>query len=211
MEDSNRQDFQKRFLIAIVLSLVILAGWMYFFSPPKPAPNSNSNTELAAANTAQTPAPAPLQTPPAGYQVPETAQNAPPKIITPDSPFYTVKLDARGAVPVSWVLKKHRSSEGEKDVYSIASTKGNPIPLELISQKGLENSPREVPLRVITGDPAVDLPANENTYTVNVEGDAVQLNGQESKTIEFTQTDPASGLEISKKFTFRAESPVSDP
>ncbi len=212
MEDSNRQDFQKRFLIAIVLSMVILAGWMYFFPPAKPTPNTNSNTEQAAANTAQTPAPVP-QAPAANYQVPETAQPsaaAPQRVVTVDSPFYTVKLDARGAVPVSWVLKKHRSSEGEKDVYSIASTKGNPIPLELISQRGLENSPREVPLRVITGDPAIDLPANENTYTVNLESDTIQLNGQESKTIEFVQTDPATGLEISKKFTFRAESTVSD-
>jgi YidC/Oxa1 family membrane protein insertase len=210
--NSNRQDFQKRFLIAIVLSIAILAGWTYFFPPPKPAPNNNSNSNTQqAADTAQTPAPS-LQapTPAATYQVPENAQAAPQKIITIDSPLYTVKLDARGAVPISWVIKKHRSSEGEKDVYSIASTKGNPVPLELISQKGLENSPREVPLRILTGDAAIDAPLNENAYQVNAESDDIHLNAGESKTIEFTQTDAATGLEAVKKFTFRADSPVSD-
>src|ERR1041384_5684701 len=165
MEDSNRQDFEKRLLIAIVLSMAILAGWMYFFPPPKPSPNSNSNSEQAAGtDAAQTPTPAPVQAPAPAYQVPENAAAAPQKVITVDSPLYTVKLDARGAVPISWILKKHRSSEGEKDIYSIASTKNNPVPLELISQKGLESVPREVPLRVITGDAGVDAAVNENTY-----------------------------------------------
>jgi YidC/Oxa1 family membrane protein insertase len=211
--NSNRQDFQKRFLIAIVLSIAILAGWTYFFPPPKPAPkdNSNTNTEQAANNTAQQPAvAAPPQAPVANYQVPEAAQSAPQKVITVDSPLYTVKLDARGAVPISWVIKKHKSSEGEKNMYSIASTKDNLVPLELISQKGLENSPREVPFRVITGDGAIDAVVNENTYQVKSDGDDIHLNAGESKTIEFTQTDAATGLEAVKRFTFRADSPVSD-
>lgn len=212
--NSNRQDFQKRFLIAIVLSVAILAGWTYFFPPPKPAPNNNSNTQQAANSAEQqAPAPVPAQTPATAYKVPENAQAAPQKVVTIDSPLYTVKLDARGAVPVSWIIKKHKSSEGEKDVFSIASTKNNPVPLELISQKGLESSPREVPLRVITGDAGTDAAVNENTYQVNAGaegGDNVTLSGNESKTVEFTQTDAATGLEIVKTFTFRADSPVSD-
>src|SRR5882757_2464461 len=205
--NSNRQEFQKRFLIAIVLSVAILAGWTYFFPPPKPAPNNNSNTQ---ANSAQTPAPAPAQAAVPAYQVPEAALSAPQKIVTVDSPLYTVKLDARGAVPISWIIKKHVSSEGEKNIYSIASTREELIPLELISPKGLESSPREVPLRVITGDANTDAAVNENAYQVKAEGDEIHLSGNESKTIEFTQSDAASGLEITKKFTFRADSPVSD-
>jgi YidC/Oxa1 family membrane protein insertase len=215
MDDSNnKQDFQKRFLIAILLSVGILAGWTYFFPPAKPTPNANnSNTEQTAAaqpTPAQTAAPAPA----VPYQVPQTAQtgqNAPQKNIVVESPLYKVTLDARGAVPVSWILKSHLASNGDnkaKDLYSIASTKENPVPLELISQKGLESSPREVPLRVITGDPNVDVAVNENVYQASA--DSVELSGSEIKTIEFTQADAASGLEISKKFTFRADSPVSD-
>jgi len=210
----NKQDFQRRFLIAIVLSVTILAGWTYFFPPTKPpTPNSNTNTEQAAVQQ-QSPAPAPvaLATPAAAYQVPEnTAQTAASKIITIESPLYRVKLDARGAVPVSWVLKKNKTPEGEKTLYSIAATKDNPVPLELISQKGLENSPRETPLRVITGDANIDLAVNENSYQVTgAESDDLQLTGQDVKKIEFTMTDAASGLEAVKTFTFRADSFVSD-
>jgi YidC/Oxa1 family membrane protein insertase len=210
----NKQDFQRRFLIAIVLSIAILGGWTYFFPPAKPpVPNSNTNTEQAAAQP-QTPAPAPAtaQTPVAAYQVPEnTAQTAAQKFITIESPLYRVKLDARGAVPISWILKKNKSPEGERPLYSIASTKDNPIPLELISQKGLESSPRETPMRVLTGDPGVDLAVNENSYQVKgADSDEIQLSGQDVKQIEFTMTDPASGLEAVKTFTFRADSFVSD-
>jgi YidC/Oxa1 family membrane protein insertase len=213
MEDSNKQDFQRRFLIAIVLSIAVLAGWMYFFPPPKPTPNANANTEQANTNTAANNAntqQAPVQTQAAPYQVPQGVQNAPQKVVTIDTPLYTVKLDARGAVPVSWVLKKMVSSEGERDLYSIASTKTDLIPLELISQKGLESSPREVPFRVVTGDAGIDVPVNENTYQVVADGDNISLSGNESKTVEFKQTDAATGVEVSKKFTFRADSPVSD-
>lgn len=211
MSDTNKQDFQRRFLIAIALSIAILLGWTYFFPPAKPTPpasNANNSNTQQAANTQQVQPAVPV--PAAPYQIPEGAASAPQKIITIESPLYLVKLDARGAVPVSWILKKSRTAEGEKDLSSIASTKDNLIPLELISQKGLENSPREVPLRVITGDPVNDVAINENTYQTNSESDNIQLVGGESKTIEFTQTDGATGLEIVKRFTFRADSPLSD-
>lgn len=201
-------------MIAIVLSIAILGGWTYFFPPAKPTPNNNTNTEQAVANQ---PTPAPAATTPAQaapYQVPQNtaAQTAAEqKFIIIESPLYRVKLDTRGAVPVSWILKKNKTSEGEKELYSIASTKNELVPLELISQKGLESSPRETPMRVITGDPVTDLAVNENSYQVSgAESDELQLSGQDTRKIEFTMTDPASGLEAVKTFTFRADSFVTD-
>src|ERR1700755_114183 len=141
MEDSNKQDFQRRFLIAIVLSIAVLAGWMYFFPPPKPTPNNNSNTAQTAPaeqNAQQQPAPASPAVPGGAYQlveIPKESTNK--KVITISSPYYEVVFDSRGAVPFSWVLKKHKSSEGERDLNSIASTKDNVVPLELISQQGI--------------------------------------------------------------------------
>lgn len=213
MESNNKQDFQRRFLVAIILSALILAGWTYFFPPPKPTPNANTDQ---AANTAPVTPAATQEAAPA--QQTQTAQQtaapatpaAPQRVITVESALYKIQLDSRGAVPISWILKESRTSDGIKSLTSIASTKGNPVPLELISQKGLESTPREVPLRVITGDPSVDTPVNENTYQTNTEADTIQLNPGEIKTIEFTQTDAATGLEVSKKYTFHADSSVSD-
>jgi YidC/Oxa1 family membrane protein insertase len=213
---NNKQDFQKRFMIAIGLSVAILLGWTYFFPPAKPTPNANT----AAVGTDQTAA-APQQpqqaaiTQPLGatYEVPKDAAPVQSKLITVDANLYTVKLDTRGAVPVSWILKKNKTREGEveRPLASIAGKKSDAIPLELISQKGLENSPREVPLRIITGDAATDLAVNENAYQVSgADSDNIVLTGNDTKKLEFTMTDPATGLEAVKTFTFHANSFVSD-
>lgn len=218
MDDSNnRQGFQQRFLIAIVACALILAGWTYFFPPPKPAQNANTAANADANQASANTNVAPQQTIPAqpaqqtqpGQTTAPAVPAAPQKIITVESELYKVQIDTRGAVPISWILKESRTSDGIKKLTSIASTKDNPVPLELISQKGLETTPREVPLRILTGDPSVDTPVNENTYQVNAESDTLMLKPGEIKTIEFTQTD-ASGLEVSKKYTFHADSSVSD-
>ena len=48
MENSGNNQNQSRFLIAAVLSMVVLFGWSYFFAPKKPAVTENANV---AANT----------------------------------------------------------------------------------------------------------------------------------------------------------------
>lgn len=203
--------------MAIILSALILAGWTYFFPPAKPTPDpnaanansANTNAQQAAAPAA-TPETAPVQQAQTQQPAAPSTPAAPQRVITVESELYKVQLDSRGAVPISWILKESRTSDGVKKLTSIASTKDNPVPLELISQKGLETTPREVPLRILTGDPAIDTPVNENTYAVNAESDNIRLNPGETKTIEFTQTDAASGLEAVKRFTFHADSSVSD-
>ena len=65
MENSGNQS-QSRFLIAAVLSMVVLFGWSYFFAPKPPAGDANTNANVASnANiAAATPTPAPVaQTP----------------------------------------------------------------------------------------------------------------------------------------------------
>ena len=60
-EQGNSNQF--RFLIAAVLSMIVLFAWSYFYAPTRPA--SNSNTEVAATNTNANPPQVPQQAAPA--------------------------------------------------------------------------------------------------------------------------------------------------
>src|SRR4051812_17831077 len=104
MDNSNNQS-QFRFLIAAVLSMVVLFGWSYFFAPTPPANNSNTaqaNTSVPATPE-QTPG-VPPQAPPITTEtavVPDTTAN---RSVTVKSPLYEVTLDSKGAVATSWII-----------------------------------------------------------------------------------------------------------
>src|SRR5215212_5831262 len=137
MEEQGSSN-QFRFLIAAVLSMVVLFGWSYFFTPTKPAGNTNSAAET---NTASTPAPQATAAPQPVATAPETAavipDSAPNRSITIKSPLYEVTLDSKGAVATSWILLKNKSNGHEFPVYADGSNSANEKPLQLISQKAL--------------------------------------------------------------------------
>ncbi len=179
MENSGNQN-QSRFLIAAVLSLVVLFGWSYIFPPKKPAADDantaantavNANTAQAttpqAATTAQAPTPAPAE--PQAV----TADNVPNRTITIKSPLYELKLDSKGAVATSWILIKNKSPKGEFALFADGSTAGNEKPLQLISEEALNRSPREIPFRLATDDPAVTSLVNDRNYQISEAGDEV--------------------------------------
>ena len=205
MDNSNNQN-QSRFLIAAILSMVVLFGWSYFFAPtPPPAdPNANVATNTNAATPAPTQSPATETAPLA--TTPDTAPN---RQITIKSPLYEVTLDSRGALATSWILLKNVSPRGEITLYADRSTDHNPKPLQLISKEALNRAPRDIPFRLSTGDQNITNLVNDRNYQVSVAEDNVVLSpGQEQK-IDFTLTD-ASGLEVIKSFVFRADSYITD-
>ncbi|HLM02847.1 MAG TPA: membrane protein insertase YidC, partial [Pyrinomonadaceae bacterium] len=202
----NKQSVQQRFLVAAVLSLLVLTVWSYFFAPEKPRDNANT-----AANVATTNAPAPSQTAQNQTAVPAATapvnipDNVPNRVITIKSPLYEVKLDAKGAVATSWILVKNVNEQHEKVLFSNDSTEADPKPLELISPEALKRSPREIPFRLVTGDQNLDAFLNERNYQVSQAEDTIQLTGAESKQIDFVLRDE-NGLEVTKSFVFRADS-----
>ena len=212
MESQNNQS-QYRFLIAAVLSMVVLFGWSYFFSPPKPATDNantvaNSNTAPVAAQA--TPAPAkPAQPAPA----PETASQAPDatpnRIITIRSPLYEVKLDSRGALATSWIILNDKSPREERPVYGDGSNGSEKKPLQLISQESLSRSPREIPFRLATDDQNISTLVNDRNYQVSETSDTIELSDGQQKQIDFTLTDP-NGISVTKSFIFRADNFVAD-
>lgn len=201
--NDNKQSSQSRFLLAAVLSMVVLLGWGYFFAP-KPTNNANANVNANIANTAANQATATTQATPTPQTVATTPDNTPNKVVSIKSPLYQVKLDSKGALATSWILVKNVSSWGEKQLWADGSTKDNKIPLELIPQ---DNPKREFPFRIATGDPTLDSLLNDRNYTVSGEGE-ITLNGSESKQIDFTLKE--GDVEITKSFIFRADSSLTD-
>lgn len=210
---------QKRFLIALLVSFAILFGWNYLFRP-EPGPQNNTNaTQPAASNT-----PAPQQSPaqtadaaPAQTQDPAApaTDDVPQRTLTVESELYRVRLDSRGAVATSWVIKKRKKlsdnldREEDLQLHSAAGSRRNPRELELISPEGVRRDPREVPLRLETGDRNLDAAlANRNYNIVGVEGDAVEVRPGEQKQINFVMRDPATGAEVTKSLTFLPDSYV---
>ena len=212
MSDS-KQSTQSRFMLAAVLSMAVLLIWSYFFSPKPPVDNANTtpNANIAIANPQSQPAVAPpaAQTnqPATVADVPDSTPN---KSLTIKTPLYQVKLDSRGALASSWILNKNVSSHSEKVLYAEGSTEEIKKPLELIPQKALEASPREIPFRLMTGEAALDNFINERNYQVSLSEENVELNGSDSKQVEYVLRDDANGLEITKTFTFRADSYLTD-
>ena len=207
MDNSNNQN-HFRFVIAGVLSLVVLYGWSYFFAPVPPP--SNSNTNVAAEQTSTAAAPAPQQAPqPVTPQPAQQPDSTPARSITVRSSLYEVQLDSKGAVATSWIILRNKSEGIDYPVYADGSTNGDQKPLQLISERALQQNPREVPFRLVTGDPNLTGFANERNYQISEPTDSVTLADGQEKTIEFTLSGE-NGVAIKKVFVFRADSYVAD-
>lgn len=200
---------QRRLLLAIVLSAVILFGWSYLFSPTNPQQNTNS------------PGPTPTSTPtpqPAEQSVKTESEKSTAAIpqdttlhrtLTVSTPLYEVEIDSQGAVARSWIIKRNKDKDGqEKPLYSIASTRENPQPLQLISQEGLSKG--QAPLKISTDQPDIDSLLTSRNFQIADLGDETanprfDLRDGEQKSFEFFINEPTSGVEVRKKLTFEAD------
>ena len=130
--------------------MAVLFGWSYFFTPPKPA-EDNSNTAqqantAAPAEPTQAPAAAPQQQMQQVGTAPADAN--PNRAVTIKTDLYEVTLDSKGAVATSWIVLRNKSSKSDYAVFADGSTEGDRKPLQLISQKALQQNPRELPFRI---------------------------------------------------------------
>ena len=203
----------KRLILALLLSSAILFLWTYF--TPKPSPNQNGQPGAPVASpspstqTANSASPSPSTAPAAATNPtsPTASSAAPKRLITINTPLYQAKFDTLGAEPVSWIVKKNKRTNTA--IYSSASTRNQKVDLQLVSPKGLEHQPREVPLQLRTGDSSLDLALSSSTYKVEglsaTEGDTeITLAPGEQKQITFVLED-ANGLQVRKTFGFDAE------
>lgn len=205
---------QKRLLLALLISIAILFLWNQFFVKPPQQPNVIEPAPTATqspSNSNVAPTPAPSATP--ANVVTVQPESKPPRTVWVKTPLYEAKFDSRGAEVVSWIIKRNKDSG--REIHSVAGTKNNPVPLELVSPQGLKRQPREAPLQVTTGDAALDATLTGTGYAVegvdSPEGD-LELNvaANEKKTIAFSIRDAASGLDVTKKIVFDADNYTID-
>jgi YidC/Oxa1 family membrane protein insertase len=199
---------QKRLVLALLISTAVLFGWNYFF-PIKAPQNPNTNSPSASPTASAT---LPVATPsPSSIPTAATPGVAPVRqhVFIVKTPLYDAKIDTRGAVAISWILKKNKDS-GEY-LYSAGANKKQRLALELVSQEGLNRVPREAPLDLFTGDAALDSLISGQNYSVEGYADSagdveVNLSAGEKKRLDFVLRDSTTNLEVTKSITFDAES-----
>jgi YidC/Oxa1 family membrane protein insertase len=193
---------QKRLVIALLISTAILFLWTYLVpvKPPQTPPPSQPSPQ-------STPSPSGTATPAQSNTVPANIpeNSAPRRTVSVKTPLYEAKFDSEGAAAVSWIIKKNKDSG--RDIYSVAGDQKARVPMELISPKGLERQPREAPLQLITGDPAIDAVLTSANYSITGDNSAnadaeILLQPGEKRRVEFGLLDPGTGLNVSKVMIF---------
>ena len=203
---------QKRLILALLISTAILFLWSYLFPVPPPTQNKPQETTASASPT---PSVLPETQPAAQPTVSPTEQAGAQarRTVVVRTPLYEAKFDSEGAGVISWVIKKNKDSG--RPIYSSAGSKGQAIPLELVSQEGLKR--RELPLGLTTGDSQLDsVLATRNYRIVGIEGFdnptgevTIELAGSDKRSIEFELNDGA-GLVVKKRLGFDADSYTTD-
>ncbi len=187
---------EKRVLIAVVLSFIVLYGYQALFPPPKPqqrpagtAPTAPNNPAAPAA------APSPAQSAPSAppAQAAE-AENAPAALVADsadrdivvESEAVRAVFGSRGAVLKSWRLKHYRDAGGN--------------PLELIPQNVPAGTPRPFTLKL---DDAALTGRLQNAL---FKPSAKEIRVTGPTTLSFAYRD-ASGLDATKAFAFSSDHP----
>jgi len=209
---------QQRFVLALVASAAVLILWSYLFPPVKPPqPNANANAN-AQPSTQGSPQPTsqptaqskPSVTPATAPAAPSPAvDNTPQRKLHIVTPLYEATLDTRGAVATSWILKKNKSTG--RPILAASSTRNNPKPLELITTPPAGIAPDQLfqPLRLVTGDAALDSALASRNFKIS--GGGAEAGDQTidvpnaSKRIDFVLHDDATGLDATKSITFFAD------
>jgi len=190
---------ERRLLLAVALSLVVLTAYSLLFSPPSPpqkppAPSAEASLPAGAATAPATPegsttaAPAvPVRDVPAPAEVAPTAARAVAdererrvEVTTPDG---VVAFTNRGARLVSWKLQRYLDARGRPEEM---------VPAQAAGVR---------PLDIETGDPAVDAKLRDALFRPST--DALAIRGPGPGELRFSWADGAS-LEAEKTLRFPA-------
>ncbi len=182
-------DLNKRLVIALVLSFVILFGFSYLFPQPKTNPSEQNASTATQQSTQDKAAPAPSAGTPSAQAAPVTttklaeahAAEAGKALVRIDTKKYVMKIDRFGRIE-SVILKQHKYRDEN----------GNP--LDLIDPS------KTMPLEVRFADKAL----NEEAFKVPYTASAKELNATQ-EAITLTLTQKLSGVTLSKVMTFHPD------
>lgn len=198
----------KRTLLAIVLSMLVLFVYQTFFVKPPP-----KKPEVPQQKEAVTPAPpaaketaaAPAQAP-AAKTAPAPQASVPEKDISVETDLYRAVFTTRGGALKSFRLKGYRTELPEARRYTLDAllvlfgfkekAAGPALPVELVHvQEGMTR-----PLTVTFPESTVDVPA-EGVYDADA-GSVDIVKSPDRNRLTFSRTDP-SRVRVEKIFTFQ--------
>ena len=180
---------EKRVLLAVVLSFIVLYGYQALFPPPRPTPP----VQRAPQSVSPPPAPATGGTPPAPVEAAAPTVAATPLVTDASEREIVVENDAvratfssRGAVLTSWRLKRYLGPDRQ--------------PLDLVPHN-VPGSPR--PFTLVTDDESLSATIRSALYKPSAE----TLNvGAAPANLAFDYKD-AGGVTVRKEFTFDPQHP----
>lgn len=172
-----------RALLAIILSMFILLGWQYFFTPPQPpAPAEQQQSQQAAAPAVQS---EPAPTAAAKSAPPVVAVDPKARDIVVETPLYKAVFFEQGGGLKSFKLKKYRTAQKE----------AAPL-MELVTV----SNPAELPMTfTLDGGAAAVLPSFIAEKTV------VSLREGDKDKPLIMRADMGDGITIERKLTFHAD------
>ena len=181
----------KRYLLAVILSLVVLYGYQALFPPPPEpaqAPIQTSKTATAPAASAAEPANPSSSIQPAmpPAEAPQSDNGAAAADLVIDNASVHGVFTTRGAVLKSWQLKKYHDANNQ--------------PLELVAGHAPADS--ALPFTLATDDPALSAKLATAVFTVTG-GTPTPAGGWEAR---FEYTDGA-GIHAEKRFSIAPDHP----
>lgn len=180
---------EKRVLHAVLLSLAVLLLYQSFFAPrrqpqPELPPATSSSPTPTASSTPG--AAAPSAAAPSSPALPATISTAGGARVIVESDQFRAEFSTRGAVLLSWTLKRYPGSNGQ--------------PLDLIPDTtGVNVRPA---FSLTTSDEVVSNTLAGATFTPSAT--ALDLRGTGGRTLRFDYSDP-SGLRATKIFSFERD------
>jgi len=179
---------ERRLLLAVALSLLVLTAYQLMFAPPPPAPPRPAAGGAVASPSAAAgvPPPPPAVPPAASPAVPPTpaptVADAKERRVEVQGEDATLAFTNRGARLVSWRLERYRDARGR--------------PEEMVQT--VPGAPR--PLDIETGDPALDERLREALFLPSVE--TLVLRGSQEGELKFRYTE--GDVEAEKVLRVRA-------
>ena len=165
---------ERRLLVAVALSLLVLTAYSLLFAPPKrpPSPTATPAAREAArpvAEASASPAAAPVPASPAPPA--KVVLDAKEKRVEVGAPDYSVAFTNKGARLLSWTLARYRDARGQPEEIVPAASGG------------------VRPLDIETGDPAVDTRLREALYRASSETLTLAAGAKEPQTLRFEFAD----------------------
>ena len=178
---------ERRVLIAVLLSFVVLYGYQVMFPvPPESGQKPAEASKAASAPNASAPAPAnPTPSVQAPAEAPPGAPAAPARELVVENSDVRAVFTTRGATLKSWQLKKYRDSSGR--------------PYEMLAGHAPPNAP--LPLSIAVDDAALSATLAAAPFVVAAES------GDGSAGWQARLEYDSAGVRVQKTFSITADKP----